>query len=964
MKNEFQEIISTKMHKLLEQQTEATKVTADAAKQLAKLQQTHELADSKRQQPMVDVSELAKAIRNAQESSHQPLPAVSMTKLVPKVSNVAKSLPKAVQSTKDQPIQPDFLMSKELKSLISKTDSNVPEIMSAIEGTQSISKTISEALDNLNSDKSNNISEDVAEDLNTDYSSKFDDVDESTIKEIASNSELKVSSEIKTDSVTSSRSNCESSPKSSVIKNASEGAAKKSTPVRGPSASPSTQYNYSEDDTFSEGTGLTESKLLAPDASNLSVFSEGESFNRFTIQMHKQHLEEESLRSKHQYGLLKKKESDLIGKVKEELTALQEQRKRLKESGAEGGEDKISAIKKKERAILLELKTRRSEINRLKQSIKVAEKERKLIMQQQKKLLKQQRPTRSGSSSKEDQDTVSSHTLTDKTQNSEEKTPKERVSASDSVHTEDSESQRSNSISKDLKAAERQIMQGIRKLERNKKYLNEKESSVLDKTKHLGKLIQSKQLRPSDDTSSDSSSIHEDAKTESDSFDKGSAVSVTSPSKMESLKKSIGTTLKTPLSPKLRRRHSSADSDDSLSVSQPETMSDHSDVEIRITTLQDELKRRMMTAAKLKKQQRSKSKEKLRIKEVALKKQIEKYDKLILETKADLEEPGAGEVVQPQIKTPYKQPSSPHDIARKASTESVTVSESISSAPPSPAPAASPLPNREPQPLHEEDRTVSCESSVDTILSNKEISEDIPASNTGGGQSYDRSYTADFTETPEVEEEEVKYLPERSRTPTPQATTKSVQEDEHSDLNYSDDFTSSSAASDAGGSDINPLQQQVLSVTVTEKKTTETKSGARNLAANLTAASKNLCREERVEKVAGDILDALVTDTCDKYKEVSKTFKTTTNVTDIKDGGVDLGDESSLSKTSPKTPSISPSAVRKPSPPPSSVISPRSRPQDLMLSTFDISSDSSDEGKICYCSLWLSVSFFTRGSHW
>lgn len=79
-----------------------------------------------------------------------------------------------------------------------------------------------------------------------------------------------------------------------------------------------------------------------------------------------------------------------------------------------------------------------------------------------------------------------------------------------------------------------------------------------------------------------------------------------SPSRMETLRKSLGT-LKTPLSPKLRRRrHSSggADSDDSLSVSQAETVSDHSDVEIRLHTLQDELQRRMTTAARLKKQVR------------------------------------------------------------------------------------------------------------------------------------------------------------------------------------------------------------------------------------------------------------------------------------------------------------------------------------------------------------------------
>jgi hypothetical protein len=52
---------------------------------------------------------------------------------------------------------------------------------------------------------------------------------------------------------------------------------------------------------------------------------------------------------------------------------------------------------------------------------------------------------------------------------------------------------------------------------------------------------------------------------------------------------SLGPMLKPPLSPKSthrRRRHSSAESDDSVNVSVAETISDHSDMEIRISALQ------------------------------------------------------------------------------------------------------------------------------------------------------------------------------------------------------------------------------------------------------------------------------------------------------------------------------------------------------------------------------------------
>ena len=95
-----------------------------------------------------------------------------------------------------------------------------------------------------------------------------------------------------------------------------------------------------------------------------------------------------------------------------------------------------------------------------------------------------------------------------------------------------------------------------------------------------------------------------------------------------------------------------------MSISQAETVSsDHSgDMEIRINTLQEELRRRVMTANKLKRQQKMKRREKLKIQEEALKKQIEAYDNLIVKTKADLEESinstSSLVIVQPQIKTP------------------------------------------------------------------------------------------------------------------------------------------------------------------------------------------------------------------------------------------------------------------------------------------------------------------------
>ena len=80
--------------------------------------------------------------------------------------------------------------------------------------------------------------------------------------------------------------------------------------------------------------------------------------------------------------------------------------------------------------------------------------------------------------------------------------------------------------------------------------------------------------------------------------------------------------IKTPLSPKrtnLRKRHSSAeDETESLSMmSHVETASsaggDQSDLEIRVNTLQEDLSRRMKTAARLKKEQKTARRERLKV---------------------------------------------------------------------------------------------------------------------------------------------------------------------------------------------------------------------------------------------------------------------------------------------------------------------------------------------------------------
>ena len=209
--------------------------------------------------------------------------------------------------------------------------------------------------------------------------------------------------------------------------------------------------------------------------------------------------------------------------------------------------------------------------------------------------------------------------------------------------------------------------------------------------------------------------------------------------------------LKTPLSPKRtmpmhrtrkRSRHSSADSEDSmmsnneiLSTSQVETVSsavsDQSDLEIRVHTLKDELRERMRTAAKLKKEQKLARQERLKAQEDALKKQIEVYDHLIQQTKADIEVNSNSSptrlqqqnVTQPQIKIPKQHSRSPDSQVSTGSEAQASLEESSSTDTIIASPQKPATPNEivEPQPNnnYSDDFTSSLSSNPPSLESSK-----------------------------------------------------------------------------------------------------------------------------------------------------------------------------------------------------------------------------------------------------
>ncbi|GAB6021874.1 hypothetical protein CHUAL_006041 [Chamberlinius hualienensis] len=124
--------------------------------------------------------------------------------------------------------------------------------------------------------------------------------------------------------------------------------------------------------------------------------------------------------------------------------------------------------------------------------------------------------------------------------------------------------------------------------------------------------------------------------------------------------KSKSVILREPLAPnrtQTRRRRDSSGSEESGPISQSETASDLSDIEGRIFALKEELRRRRKEAESLKKEQKRKTKDRLTSQETSLVKQIEAYDRFIVQTKDDLQKELEDEsmskiVVKPVIKTP------------------------------------------------------------------------------------------------------------------------------------------------------------------------------------------------------------------------------------------------------------------------------------------------------------------------
>eukprot|EP00095_Tigriopus_kingsejongensis_P009069 maker-scaffold308_size214241-snap-gene-1.46 protein:Tk09069 transcript:maker-scaffold308_size214241-snap-gene-1.46-mRNA-1 annotation:"centrosome-associated protein 350-like" len=714
-----------------------------------------------------------------------------------------------------------------LRSLMmSTTNSKMSEVLSALEGADksahSIPQTISEALAQLSSEEpstSHNVTEAIAKEL-SEYSNTFE-------KAEGGSSTLKEFQQTRSSSTYSTRDG---------------------TPQSSDSCDPSLVISSVAVRSAAKGEDPT-------------------SFQVFARNLELQQMVDESRRAQHQYQILKQKELDLIDKARVDLAFLKEEKKKVKNDV-----DKVSSLKKRERGILLDLEGKRKEIHRLKRAIQIGEKERKAIMKQYQKLFKGVIKSESTSSRVGRASNLVRSTLTSAE-------PSSSSAPVSSVETTEDGSKASPKRGNERTG-----------LIRKKLNTSDQKPSFLADSLRLNTSSRSigEECKGDDgDTSTETASTpHEESQhTEEKSSTTATGPPPSSPSKMDSLKKSFGS-LKTPLSPKLgahRRRRSSAESDESLSISQADTVSDHSDVDIRIHTLQDELKKRMLTAAKLKRQQRVKKKEKLRIQENTLRKQIEQYDKLIEETRNDLiheetHRPPAGAApthVPPQIKTPKHAPSggvesqvAPSVASTTTAAGPIVVSVKRSESPPS--------------------ISLASEPSQTAEAPNEALSQSFSLATTGSASTS--THTAIVTASlPKAEE--LSHLGAASLSGSQVSDVQPQSEDEPSVLSghgeddpseYSDDFTLSNPNSEAE---------------------------VANVASDTADCGEKKRSDYQLDVITDHILEELILDACQI-----------------------------VSSTMPDHFGRKPSAPLAPSPG-----QPPRRPQDLMLTTFDISSDSSDE---------------------
>ncbi|XP_053463940.1 centrosome-associated protein 350 isoform X1 [Nycticebus coucang] len=456
-------------------------------------------------------------------------------------------------------------------------------------------------------------------------------------------------------------------------------------------------------------------------------FSGGQdSFSKFTMEMVRQYMKEEEMRAAHQSSLLRLREKALKEKTKAELAWLEHQKKHLRDKGED---DKMPPLRKKQRGLLLRLQQEKAEIKRLQEANKAARKERQLILKQQEEIerirqttIKLQEKLKSAGENK--LDSHSDDNTKDNKATSPGPTDLETRSPSPiSISSSETSSimqklkkMRSRMDEKFLTKREQKLMQRrqhaeellewkrrldaeeaeIRQMEKQalaawdkelikpktpkkeledqrteqKEIVSEEDSPVpffshrnseSSIPEELGSpaveytpsesIVQEQHGSPDHSILTEEMVFSQELESSTSPSKHSPPKSCTSVSKQESSKGSRRTAGQCHL-PFKSHQHCSSWSDESLSMTQSETTSDQSDIEGRIRALKDELRKRKSVVDQLKKEQKKRQKERLKAQEASLIKQLESYDEFIKKTEAELSRDlETSPTAKPQIKT-------------------------------------------------------------------------------------------------------------------------------------------------------------------------------------------------------------------------------------------------------------------------------------------------------------------------
>ncbi|CAB1414516.1 unnamed protein product [Pleuronectes platessa] len=154
---------------------------------------------------------------------------------------------------------------------------------------------------------------------------------------------------------------------------------------RGTIEKKSRHHEESEDDGANHNTTLVSgAHNIFKSQDGKMAFSGGQdSFSQFTMDMVRQYMKDEEVRLQHQSSLLHLRQKALKEKTRTELAWLEHQKNRLRDKGED---DKMPPLRKKQRGLLMKLQQEQAEIKRLQEANKAARKERQLLLKQQEEI--------------------------------------------------------------------------------------------------------------------------------------------------------------------------------------------------------------------------------------------------------------------------------------------------------------------------------------------------------------------------------------------------------------------------------------------------------------------------------------------------------------------------------------------------------------------------------------------------